>query len=250
MINKIKIDGVVGSWEVQPDEVVAQIERQTGDLEISLNSVGGSVMGGVSIANAIRAYDKGTVTIIVDAVSASIASYFMMFADKVIVHDNTTVMIHNAWLIAMGDFNELRKSADISEGLSSVMAKAYVNKTSKSETDIRDLMDAETYYYGADIVANGFADEVIETQSETTEAEAKALTISSLEACNKAVMKNETVDLEAVAKLIPKKEDEDKIQKEADEKKRLEDLEAKKVLGIQAQQKRKRNFALLKLKRK
>lgn len=238
----IKIDGVIGGWDVYPDEVVAEIEAQTGDFEIRLNSVGGSVMGGISIANAMRDYDKGSITVIVDAVSASIASYFMMYADKVKVHDNTTVMIHNAWLPVVGDFNALRKGADISEGLSSIIAKAYINKSGKTENDVKALMNEETYYYGADIVANGLADEVIETESETTEAEAKALTISSLEACNNAILQNEKLSIEAVAQLIP--EDNDKIQKEADEKKRLQDLEAKKVLDLQA--KRRREFILMK----
>lgn len=242
----IIIDGVIGGWDVYPDEVVAEIERQTGDFEIKLNSVGGSVMGGISIANAIRDYNKGSITVIVDAVSASIASYFMMYADKVKVHDNTTVMIHNAWLPVVGDFNALRKGADISEGLSSILAKAYVNKSGKPLDDIKALMNEETYYYGADIVANGYADEVIETKSETTEAEAKALTISSLEACNNAILQNEKLSIEAVAQLIPK--DDDKIQKEADEKKRLEDLEAKKVLDLQAKQKRNRSISIFKRK--
>ena len=230
----IKIEGVIGSWEVDPTEVVSQINQQVGDFEISLDSVGGSVIGGISIANAMRDYDKGKITVTVNAVSASIASYFMMYADTVKVHDNTTVMIHNAWLPVVGDFKALRKAADISEGFSSIMAKAYVSKASKSEEDIKNLMDEETYYYGADIVKNGFADEVITTESKTTEAEAKAFTISSLEACNKAVMQNEKVSFEAVAKLIPVEEN-------------LEDLEHKQRLAnINAKQKRDRMLSILK----
>ncbi len=239
----INIDGIIGGWEVDPSDIVSQIEAHTGDLAINLNSVGGSVMGGIAIANAMRDYNKGSITLTVSAVYASIASYFAMYADKVIVHDNTTFMIHNAWLPVVGDFNALRKGADISEGLSSILAKAYVAKSGKKLDDIKSLMNEETYYYGADIVANGYADELVKTESETTEAEAKALTISSLEACNNAILQNEKLSIEAVAQLIPK--DDDKIQKEADEKKRLEDLEAKKVLVLQARKKRNRDISIL-----
>ena len=244
---QIKINGVIGGWDVYPEDVVAEINNQSQSFEILLNSIGGSVMGGISIANAIR--EKVTagveVTVIVDAVSASIASYFMVFATKVIVHDNTTVMIHNAWLPIVGDFNELRKGADISEGLSSILAKAYIAKTGKTEDDIKSLMNEETYYYGADIVKNGFANEIITTDTDTTEAEAKALAISSLEACNNAILLNEKISIEAVAKLIPKKDEE--IPK--DDKKHLEELaNEKRLADLQAKQKRDRKLSLLKRK--
>ena len=236
----VTINGVIGGWAVYPEDVVAEIEKETGDFDMFLNSVGGSVMGGVSIANAMRDYNKGKITVIVNAVSASIASYFMMFADTVKVHDNTTVMIHNAWLPAQGDFNQLRKAADISQGLSSIMAKAYVNKSGKSLDDVQSSMNKETYYYGDEIVANGYADEVIATESQTTQAEAKALTISSLEACNNAIMQNEKVSFEAVAKLIPIEEvknQEDNSQKE---------LETQRLANINAKQKRVRELNLKK----
>lgn len=245
----MKISGVVGSWSVDPADVVYEIENSTGDLEIKLDSVGGSAMGGISIANAIREYNKGTVTIVVDSVSASIASYLMMFADKVVVHDNTTVMIHNAWLPAIGDFNALRKSADISEGLSGIIAKAYVSRTGKKENDIKNLMNEETYYYGADIVANGFADELIETKTEETEAQNKALILTKLEACNNAIMKNESVSLEAVAKLIPTKEDDNieskRLEDERIKAQQLED-ETTRLADLNAKQKRDRQLSILK----
>lgn len=243
MKQTIKIDGQIGGWSVYPEDVIAEIEEKEGDIEIILNSVGGSVMGGISIANAIRNYNKGTVTVVVDAMSASIASYFMMFADKIIVHDNTTVMIHNAWLISGGDFRELRKAADISEGLSSIIAKAYISRTSKSEDEIKSMMDEETYFYGEDIVSNGFADEMIESKTETNEAEAKAMILENIKACNNALIQNETLDLEAVAKLIPKKEEEiskDEKLKEIENTNRLADLQAK--------QKRDREILILKTK--
>lgn len=242
---KIKISGVIGGWEVEPKEIVSQINNMTGDFEIELNSVGGSVIGGISIANAIRDYDKGQITVIVDSVSASIASYFMMFADKVIVHDNTTIMIHNAWLPVVGDFIALRKGAEISEGLSGILAKAYISKTSKPEDEIKDMMNEETYFYGQEILDNGFADEIISTDTETTKAEAQALTISSLEACNNAILQNEKLSFEAVAQFIPENKN------DAQAKKDLEELEKKERLAnLQAKQKRSRELNLLKLKRK
>lgn len=210
----IKIHGVVGGWEVDPDEIVSQIESQSGDIEISLDSVGGSVLAGIQIANAIRDYQGGSVTVTGGAIVASIATYIAMQADKFVIRDNTTFMIHNAWLPAAGDFRELRKAADISEGLSGIIAKSYTSKTSYKEEEIKNMMNEETYLYGDEIKNGGFADEIKKTENELNKSEAMALTMESLKACNSAIIENEVVSFEAVAKLLPKKDDSE-IQQEA-----------------------------------
>lgn len=214
----IKIHGVVGGWEVDPDEVIEQIESQTGDIEISLDSVGGSVLAGIQIGNAIRDHiEKGNaVNIIGGSVVASIATYIAMQATKFTVRDNTTFMIHNAWLPVAGDFNVLRKAADLSEGLSSIIAKSYTAKTSFTDEEIKAQMNEETYLYGDEIKNGGFADEIKKTENELNKSEAMALTMESLKACNNAIIENEVVSFEAVAKLLPKKDDSE-IQTEAAE---------------------------------
>lgn len=230
----MRIEGVIGSWEADPSQIVEKIKSSSGDLEISLASVGGSVIGGIAIANAIRDYSSGKVTVIVDSVSASIASYFMMFADVVKVHDNSTVMIHNASLPAYGDYNELRKRADVSEGLSNIISDAYVRKTGRTKNEIKSLMNEETYFYGEEIVSNGFADEVLSTEGEKDKSTATAMAISLSEACNRAILENEVIDMEAVAKFLPVKEVPKKVE--------VED----KILDLSAKQKRDRDLYILK----
>lgn len=204
----IKISGVVGSWEVDPQEIVYQIENSNENIDIELDSVGGSVIAGIQIANAIRDHKaKGyEVNIIGGAVVASIATYIAMQGTTFTIRDNTTFMIHNAWLPVIGDFNELRKAADLSEGLSSIIAKDYIKKTGTKEDEIKTLMNEETYYYGSEIKEKGFADEIKETETELNKSEALALTMESLKACNNAIIENENVSFEAVAKLLPNSE--------------------------------------------
>ena len=76
----IRISGVIGGWEVDPEEVVYQISNSNGNLDIEIDSVGGSVIGGIKIANAIRDYiAKGNeVHIIGGAVVASIATVVLL----------------------------------------------------------------------------------------------------------------------------------------------------------------------------
>ena len=233
-MDEIIIDGVIGGWEVDSKDVIYQLGRMKGDVLVLLNSVGGSVLHGVSIFNAFKAYDKGQITVRITGVAASIASYIALSADKIEAYDNTTYMIHNASLPAFSDYRGLRKAADISEGLTSIISKAYISKTGMSEKVVRKLMDDETYYYGTEMFDAGFIDEIISTESDGSKAEAMSMAIESLKACNNAIAEHENnLSLEAVAKLLPPKEEVVKV--------------VPKVVDLSAQQKRAR---ILKIKQK
>lgn len=230
-MDEIIIDGVIGGWDVDAKEIVSQLNRASGDITIKLNSVGGSVIDGITIYNAIKAYDKGEVIIEIGAVAASIASYIALAGDLITAKSNSVFMIHNAWLPAVGDFIELRKAADISEGLSSIIANAYVAKTKMGKSDALSLMAKETFYYGSEMQEAGFVDEIINVDGDIDKASAYSVTVESLKACNNAVMEHESLNYEAVAKLLPK-----------------EEVETPKVVDLSAQQKRDRTLNLLKRK--
>ena len=227
-MDEILIDGVIGGWEVDAKEVVYELNKCSGDVTVKLNSSGGSVLGGISIYNALKAYSKGTVTVEIGATAASIASYIALAGDKVIANSNSVYMIHNAWLPIAGDFIALRKAADISEGLSSIMANAYVAKTKMGKSEALSLMAKETFYYGAEMLDAGFVDEINNVDGNTDKAEAYSVTMENLKACNNAVMEHETINYEAVAKLLPK-----------------EEVETPKVVDLSAQQQRERELFIL-----
>lgn len=227
-MNEIIIDGVIGGWDVEAGNIVSQLANMNGDVTIKLNSVGGSVIDGITIYNAIKAYDKGEIIIEIGAVAASIASYIALAGDLIVAKSNSVYMIHNAWLPAVGDFIELRKAADISEGLSSIIANAYVAKTKMGKSDALSLMAKETFYYGAEMQEAGFIDEIINVDGEMDKASAYSVTVEGLKACNNAVMEHESINFEAVAKLLPK-----------------EEVETPKVVDLSAQQKRARELDLI-----
>ena len=206
-MDEILIDGVIGSWEVDAKEILYAISRASGDLVVKLNSPGGSVIDGISIFNALKKYDKGTVTVEIGASAASIASYIALAGDVVKAHSNSIYMIHLAWLPAVGNYIELRKAADISEGLSSLMANVYAQKTQMEKSDAISLMEKETYYYGHEILDAGFVDEIIDIDSQVGKTEAYSMTLESLKACNNALYEHRAeIDTEAVAKLLPQQE--------------------------------------------
>jgi len=147
--------------------------------------------------------------------AASIASYIALAGSKVKAYANAIYMIHNASLPVIGDYQELRKGADISEGLSSLIAKRYISKTGKSDKEIRKLMEEETYYYGSEMKEAGFIDEIISIEDEEKnidKAEALALATQQLQACNNELYKHkEEFSYEAVAQFLPKTRQEEEV---------------------------------------
>lgn len=154
----ITLSGDIG-WEITPEFVRSELEAASGDdVEISISSRGGLVGAALEIYNMLKNY-PGNVTAILSGYAMSAASYIPMAADRVIAEDNAVMMIHNAQGVAIGDHNEMAKFSGILKGLSGLLAGAYAKFTGKGREEISALMDAETWLYGEDIAAAGFANE-------------------------------------------------------------------------------------------
>lgn len=147
--------GMIGS-----EQLSGALDAMGGrDVTIYLSTPGGSVDVGTDMFNMLDRY-KGKVTIVVDAIAASMGSYILQAADERIVNENSKLMIHNPWSIAFGDANTFRKEADVLDKYRDGMLPGYSNRTLRSVNEISALMDAETWYVGQEIVDAGFADKV------------------------------------------------------------------------------------------
>lgn len=176
-MTEIAIDGMIGC-DTGAKDLRQALASASGDVVLTVNSPGGVVTEGIAMYNAIRDYrrkNKGTVTARVVGLAASMATYVPLAADRVEIEDNAVWMIHNPWGFAVGDYNDMRKTSEILDGLARILAAAYVAKTGKDADEIRRMMDSETYLYGDEIEGAGFADAVIEVESDDDKAAAVAL---------------------------------------------------------------------------
>ena len=196
---QIKIDGEIG-WDIFADDVKMQLDSADGDIEVLIDSPGGSVFEGVKIYNLLAEY-KGKKIITIGSLAASMATYIAMAGDIVKVKDNSTFMIHNAWGFAMGDYREMQKTAEVLQGLTSLLSKKYISKTGKSEKKIRDLMDNESWFFGEEIVKNGFADEIVKTDDQKDKNAALAFSKEKFKALSKKMSEKEE-DNDKVAALL------------------------------------------------
>ena len=74
---------------------------EVSQINLHINSPGGSVFEGIAIGNMLRQH-KARVVAHVDALAASIASVIVASCDEVIMPENSMLMIHNPWTISMG----------------------------------------------------------------------------------------------------------------------------------------------------
>jgi len=158
----IKIAGEIG-WNVTTEDVTAKLDEATGDVSLLVDSVGGDVFVGAAIHQAIKSYNRGKVTAVVQGLAASAASYIVLAADEIHIFDNSTYMIHEARVsVFAGTAKELNSKAAAVDGINNLYLDAYTKKTGMSREDVAVLMDAETYFFGDAILDNGFADKIIE----------------------------------------------------------------------------------------
>ena len=138
------------------------------EVTLNINSVGGSVLAGVSIANQIKALNaKGIHTIArVEGLCASIATVIMCACEKIVMDNTSMVMIHNCWTFAQGDSNELRKQADVMDMMNDVMMSFYKSKFGLTEEELKSYMDAETWFSGSEAKDFKLDCEVIESETE------------------------------------------------------------------------------------
>lgn len=167
MSKRIDISGEIG-WEVTASAIAESLRAAGGDdLDIAIASPGGSVFDGIEIYNAIRdykrMYPKSQILITLKGLAASMASYIASsdVADMVLAEDNAVFMIHNPWSVMIGDYDDMQKEAEFLSGLASLMANAYSARTKKSKSEIKKMMDAETWLFGDEIKAAGFVDDII-----------------------------------------------------------------------------------------
>lgn len=140
---------------------------QVDEITLRIYSPGGYVFDALAIHD-ILASHPARITAVIDGLAASAATIVLMAADRVSMPSNAYLMIHNAQGIEAGDHRALVKMAQDLEKYSADIAKLYAGKiramkgsaTKKTLTDLRAMMDAETWLSGSEAHALGLVDEV------------------------------------------------------------------------------------------
>lgn len=175
---KVYVYDVIDSyWGASAKDLVAALATAADrPVDLHINSPGGDVFEARAMSAAVRAHAAG-VTVYIDGLAASAASYLMLAGQQVHIADGAMVMVHNAWTIAWGNKQELRDTADLLEKIDGTIAADYLRKTGASVDQVASWMDAETWFTAQEALDAKLVDSIVGAEAaaaaDATEAAAR-----------------------------------------------------------------------------
>lgn len=133
-------------------------------INCRINSPGGQVFEGMTIYNLLAAH-PAQVVVHVDGLAASIASVIAMAGNKINIADNAMMMIHDAWGVGFGTADEIRKTADVLDSITSTIAATYAKRSKADPAKIRSMMAAETWMTAKEAKDCGLVDNVVDSMN-------------------------------------------------------------------------------------
>lgn len=154
--------------------VAAQL-RAIGDrpVEVQINSPGGDMFEGIAIYNVLREHPQ-EITVKVMGMAASAASIIAMAGDRIEIGAASFIMIHNCWVLAIGNRHDMAETAEWLEPFDAAMRDVYAQRTGQKAMDIAKWMDAETFMSGSLALERGFADALLPSDQMKVDDGAKA----------------------------------------------------------------------------
>lgn len=164
----LRLEGVIDDevwWgdEVTPEAFRSELYTEQGNVELWINSPGGNVFAADQIYNMIKEY-PGRVTVKIDALAASAASYIAMAGDKVLISPVAQIMIHNPSGFAAGEAKDMEAAARMLKEIKEGIINAYELKTGLDREELSRMMDEETFISAKRAVELGFADDILYTE--------------------------------------------------------------------------------------
>lgn len=143
-----------------PGQVIQALQNADGkDIDVYINSGGGSIFAGSEIYSALRGY-PGNVRIHVVGLAASAASVIAC-AGPSDISPTGMVMVHNVSSPGSdGDYHVKDQESEILRKANSAIAAAYVAKTGMSESEALDMMEKETWLTAGEAVRIGLIDAI------------------------------------------------------------------------------------------
>jgi len=128
-------------------------------IVVHLHSPGGNVFEAIAMASALRE-KQADVTVKVEGVAASAASFLAMVGNRVLISQGAQLMMHEAQGITMGSEQDHLQTAEMLNKISNTIASYYAKRAGGSVADWRAKMRATTWYEAEDAVKAGLADAV------------------------------------------------------------------------------------------
>lgn len=132
-----------------------------GSPVVHLHTLGGSVMEGLLMVNAVKS-SKWPVTVIVEGVAASMGAFFMLSAAKIKVASNALIMLHSASSWGGGNAKELESEVELLKKTDAALRTSFATRGIEASV-VDGWFDGEDHWFTADeALAAGLVDEIVD----------------------------------------------------------------------------------------
>jgi ATP-dependent Clp protease protease subunit len=158
--------GIPATCAADVNKVIDEIKDNDPDqdLELYINSGGGSVSAGSEIYTVLRKHQEKTKCTIhgyITGMAASAASVIAMACNILEISPTGEVMIHNASTGAYGDHRLMSNASDMLKSVDEGICNAYILKTGMSREDLLDLMGKTTWMNAQQALKMKFVDKIM-----------------------------------------------------------------------------------------
>lgn len=134
-------------------------------LNVRVNSPGGEVYAAVAMRSMIINAGFDSVRVMIEGLCASAATLFATVPNAhVVIAEGSEFMIHNPMTITWGNADEIMKTVDHLHKMEDQFHQMYSAKTGESEEQIKEWMDAETWFTAKEACEYGFCDELLASE--------------------------------------------------------------------------------------
>ncbi len=164
---EIEFYGYISEYSWYEDDITPKMFKDDlyglgkgGPVTVRINSGGGEMIA-ASVIRSILVDYPGKVTMRIDGLCASAATYVAMAGDVVKMQDSAYFMIHDPWTIAIGNVEEMKLVVEFLKTLKDGILDTYASKTSLPREKISKMMTDTTWMTASEAKNYGFVDEVI-----------------------------------------------------------------------------------------
>lgn len=165
---EVLLYGYIDAYDVSAGDFVKELrslEKEYNQINVRINSGGGSVFEGFAIYNAMK-QSKATIHTYIDGLAASMASIIAMAGEKVYMSKVARLMTHQPSSGSYGNSDELRKNADLLDGLEKTMCAIYAGKTGKNMDDCKEkfLNGKDNWFSAEEAKSEGLVDDLYDDE--------------------------------------------------------------------------------------
>lgn len=136
---EIYLYGYIDPYDVSAGDFIKELrslEKEYANINVRINSGGGSVFEGLAIYNAMQ-QSSANIETFVDGLAASMASIIALAGRVCHMSKSAMIMTHQPSVGSYGNSEEHRKNAQLLDGLETTMCSIYSAKTGKTNEECK-----------------------------------------------------------------------------------------------------------------